>query len=85
MDKFRIYLSTYPGGMCIVRRGLFLIIKTQYKHKDNRNRKYLSMRDLVWNRVVGGGAGGGVVKSWEVVGDGDMGGTRGKFAPSPIF
>jgi hypothetical protein len=47
--------------------------------------KYLPIRDLGWNRVVRGGAGGGVVESWEVVGDGDVGGTRRKVAPSPIF
>ena len=46
MDKFRVYLSTYPGGMCNVRRGLFLIIKTQYKHKDNRNRKVFTYQRL---------------------------------------
>ena len=85
MDKFRVYLSTYPGGMCVVMRGLFLIIKTQYKHKDNRNRKVftyqrpsLEQGHWRWGRWgCGGELGGG--------GRRDVGGTRGKVAPSPIF
>ena len=46
MDKFRVYLSTYPGGMCRGRTLLFLIIK-QNTNTKTQNRRKIAIKDLV--------------------------------------